>query len=258
MPDELDRYFNALRRDSDSTLLTDSNEIRRTGTRRARNRHLASAGLACLAVAAVVVGVATLSPGGRTVAQIPAAGGKTPSVATTPPTPSPLKTPGPTGPTSTPSKSAGAGTPQGNNPPCTVADFGQNGAMSDSAAGTAIWVVTFTNVGSRTCALGGLPTVWLVDPDTGRQVRLHDANPYQAPHAPRKVLVQPGQQVTTALSMGTVALESSDPASCAHTVTYQTMKVQLSNGVFTAHNLGMSFSCKGLHGAGPNAGDWTL
>ncbi len=257
MPDELDRYFTALRRDSDTAVLTGADDIRRTGTRRARNRHLVSAGVAGLAVAAVVVGVATLTGNGKSTALTPGAGNQTPIVATTPVQQAPVTTPTSTPPASTPSTPPATKSPaHAKVAACTVADFGHASAMSDSAAGTTVWVVSFTNVGSKACFVGVLPTVWLVDPDTGHSVLLHDGNPYQAPHGHGSVTVKPGHQVTTALSMSTVALESQDPASCTHTVTYQTMKVQLAGGVFTAHNLGMSYSCKGLHGAGPDAGDW--
>lgn len=260
MPDELDQYFTALRRDSESTVLTGAGDIRRVGARRTRNRHIASAGVACLAVAAVVVGVAALTRNTGPATLTPGAGdGKTPVAVTTTAQASPVKTPqsNPSTPTSAPTKSPTTQPSPQTIAPCTVADFGHASAMSDSAMGTTVWVVSFTNVGSGGCTLGVLPTVWLVDPDTGHQVLLHDGNPYQVPHAHGKVTIKPGEQITTALSMGTVALESQDPASCTHTVTYQTMKVQLAGGVFTAHHLGMSYSCKGLHGAGPDAGDWT-
>lgn len=252
MSDELDRYFTALRHDSDSTVLTGADDIRRVGARRTRNRHIASAGVACLAVAAVVVGVATLTRNTGPAGQTPAAvSNNKPAVPTTPDRP-PVTTPVP----STPPTSK-APAPNHTTAACTVADFGHASAMSDSAMGTTVWVVSFTNVGPAACTLGVLPTVWLVDPGTGHSVLLRDGNPYQAPHAHGKVTLRPGDQITTALSMGTVALETQDPASCAHTVTYQTMKVQLAGGVFTARHLGMSYSCDGLHGAGPDAGDWT-
>jgi hypothetical protein len=246
--DDLDRFFTSLHRDANDPVLADAAAIRRTGDRRTRHHRVAGAGVACLATVAAVAGATSLAGHGT--------GGRVP---VTPWSSAPASTPAsypPSGPASEPPSTPPSGPPS--TPPprathaCQVADFGRVSAYSDGTMGTMHWVVSLADVGSEPCSLDTGASVWLTDPDTGRDVRLQPDDPH-----PARLAVRPGQQAVFVLTMGTAGLESANDPSCQHSVLYQTLKVQLADGVRTAQNLGIGFACKGHNDAGPTVGGWS-
>lgn len=263
MSDELDRYFESLRRDSEGPVLAGAATIRHTGTRRTRSHRIAGAGIACLATATAVAGVTTLTGHrGTPTARTPGTGTSSVPVtissppASSPPSVAPPSTTPSTTPPSTPSATPTTTAPS--SPPahaCRVADLTLADHYSDGAMGTQHWVLDFTNTGSGPCTLDPQPRVWLTDPDTGRQVELQ-RDPQQDPPSHAKVLVQHGDMVGFNMRMATVELQNDPTAGCGQGAIYDTLRLQLADGVLTESHLQMGYSCKGSHSQGPFLGDW--
>jgi Protein of unknown function (DUF4232) len=155
VPTDLSHLFAAARADANRVLLAPAEALRRRADRRARLRAL---GIACGAVAAVllVVGVSFAAVGART-------GPPFPPAAT-----SPVVTPsGPPSPSSFPSSSPTSPPSQPSSPPqtvrtCTSTDLVFVSSSSGVATGNTLDTYTLRSNSSATCQLSGSPVVTYV------------------------------------------------------------------------------------------------